>query len=211
MNTRYQLEQQIIDDIDRADINTQVSRAVDTAIRFHEHDRYWFNQVYQSTATLSSSTAFIDMSALTYRFLEFDRIRLRRNTTYYCDLIMRDRAWLMDRQDVIVYTEPLEYAVYGDKLQFDSYADQSYTLLIDGLISLGSTASNSFSTSSSVAWFGDARDMIRAAAKKDLFLHVIKDPEQAVAMGIVEKGVKDILKSKASQRVNTGRLRADEW
>lgn len=211
MSTRYQLEQQIIDDIDRTDINTQVARSVETAIRMHEHDRYWFNQVYQSSVTLSSSMAFIPLASLPYRFLEFDRVRLIRDANYYSDLLVRDRDWLMSRQDIIVYTEPYEYAVYGEKLQFDSYADRDYELRIDGLVSLGNTASNTFSISSSVAWFGDARDMIRAAAKKDLFLHVIKDPEQAVAMGVIEKGIKDTLKAKTNQRASTGRIRPDEW
>ncbi len=211
MTTRYQLEPQIIDDIDRTDINTQVSTAVETAIRMHEHERYWFNTVAKVTATLSSSTAFVPFTDLPYRFLEIDRIRIQRNTNYYWDLMARQRDWLFDRQDVIVYTEPSEYAVYANTLQFDNYADQSYPLIMDGLVSLGNTASNTYSTSSSVAWFGEARDMIRAAAKKDLFLHVIKDPEQAVAMGVVETGVKNILKSKANQVAATGQIRPVDW
>lgn len=211
MSTRYQLEQQIIDDIDRTDLATQVSRAVETAIRMHEHDRYWFNTVYATTATLSSSTAFIPFADLPYRFLEIDRIRLQRNTNYYWDLIARQRDWLFDRQDVIIYTQPSDYAIYADSIQFDNYADQSYPLIMDGLVSLGNTASNSFSTSSSVAWFGEARDLIRASAKKDLLIHVIKDPEQAVAMGVVEKGVKEILKAKANQRAATGQIRPVDW
>jgi hypothetical protein len=211
MSTRYVLEQQIIDDIDRTDLSTQVSAAVDTAIRFHEHDRYWFNTVAKVTATLSSSTAFIPFTDLPYRFLEIDRMRVQRNTNYYWDLVARQRDWLFDRQDVIVYTEPSEYAVYAETIQFDNYAAQSYPLIMDGLVSLGNTASNSYSTSSSVAWFGAARDMIRAAAKKDLFLHVIKDPDQAVAMGVVETGVRNILKSKTNQLAATGRVQANDW
>lgn len=211
MSTRYQLEQQIIDDIDRTDLNSQVSTAVDTAIRFHEHDRFWFNTVSKVTATLSSSTAFIPFTDLPHRFLEIDRMRLIRGGSYYPDITKRGRDWLFDRQDIIVYTEPCEFAVYADKLEFDNYANQSWPILIDGLVSLGNTASNTYSVSSSVAWFGAARDMIRAGAKKDLFLHVIKDPDQAVAMGVVEKGVKDILKSKTNQVASTGRVMADEW
>lgn len=211
MSTRYVLEQQIADDLDRVDLTTQVSRAVETAIRMHEHDRYWFNTVYAVTATLSSSTAFIPFTELPRRFLEIDRIRLVRNTSYYYEMIQRDRDWLFDRQDVIVYTEPSEFTVYADSLQFDNYANQSWPLLVDGLVSLGNTASNTYSISSSVAWFGEARDMIRASAKKDLLMHVIKDPEQAVAMGVFETGVKNILKSKANQRAASGRVMADDW
>ena len=154
MSTRYQLEQQIADDLDRSDLSSQVSRAVETAIRFHEHDRYWFNTVYNSTATLSSSTAFIPFTAMTHRFLEIDRIRLRRTTTsnHYPSLMMRDRDWLFDRQDVIVYSEPYEFAVYADSIHFDNYASQNWALLIDGLVSLGNQDSNTFTLSASVAW-----------------------------------------------------------
>jgi len=211
MSTRAALEAIIADDLDRSDLTTQITAAVATAIRFHEHDRYWFNTVYAATATLSSSTAFIPFADIPHRFLEIDRIRLVRGGNYYPEIIQRDRQWLFDRQDIIVYTEPLEFAIYNEKIQFDSYANQTWPLRIDGLISLGNTASNSFSTSSSVAWFGAARDLIRAEAKKDLLIHVIKDPEQAVAMGVMAKGVKDILKSKTNQFASTGQIRPVDW
>lgn len=208
---RSDIASQIADDLDRSDLTDQIGRAIETTIRNHENDRYTFNQVYSYTTTLSSSAATIPLSRLDYRFLEIDRIRLVRSSTWYEELEKSTYQDVMSEQDVVVYTPPLRYTVYADTIQFDGRADQNYGIIIDGLISLGNNQSNSYSANDTTAWFNDARDMIRAGAKKDLFAHVIKDNDQALAMSVLEDRAHKMLKGKANQKVATGQISPVDW
>lgn len=209
--TRADLETKIADDLARDDLTTQITEAVDTAIRAHENDRYWFNEKYAVTATLSTSTASMELTTFAYTFLEFDRVRLVRTASTYWDLIKRDYSWVMDRQDVLVTTQPLEYTVYNDSLHFDAYADQNYPIIVDGIISLANLASASFSQGDTAAWFNAARDMIRASAKKEIWLHVLDEPDKAGAMASIEMSQHDKLLAKTNQKTSTGIIRPVEW
>ena len=209
--TRTGLESQIADDLARSDLTVQIGEAVQTAIDAYSNERFWFNEAYRVTATLSISAATIAMSALSVRFLEFDRVRLLRTAGNFIDLYKRDYDWIMSRQDAVTVTQPAEYSLYGDYIQFDSYADQAYTLYIDGLKSLGNAASNTYSASDSTTWFSDARELIRQRAKRELYANVIKDIELAGASAAAEQDAFNALKGKTNQRVSTGSIRPTEF
>lgn len=209
--TRTQLEAKIADDLARSDLTTQITDAVEIAIKAYEEEPFWFNTVYRSSATLSSSLANIALSSLTTRFLNFDRIRINSGGTADIDLYRRDYAWIMTRQDAPTYAIPMEYCIYDEKLMFDSYADQNRTLHMDGVVSLGNTASNSYSVADTTAWFNEARELIRHRAKREIYLHVLKDAEMAAAAKVSEDDAFNTLKSKSNQRASTGFLRPTEF
>lgn len=210
--TKTTLLAQIADDLERSDLSTQIQTAVDDAIDAYKNERFWFNESYRASVTLSSSVAYILLSALPNRYIEFDRIRLQQaSVSAAFDMVPRDRDWILSRQDAMTPSMPVEYAVYGNAIQFDSQADQNYTLIIDGLIELGNTASSSYSASSSVSWFSDARNLIRARAKWDLYVNILKDADMATAMAVAEKRAYDELKAKTNQRESTGIIRPTQF
>lgn len=212
MSTKQTLIDQITDDLDRSDLTDQVVAAIDTAIRFYENERFWFNTSYSQTATLSSSSAMISMSALPKQYFEIDRVRYVESASMKWALEPDTYDAIMMDQDIPVYAIPDRWCVYAGGLQFDSYAADDYTLVIDGLVSLADTVtSNSYSVASTAAWFNDARNLIRAAAKKDLFMHVIKDGDQALGQAEMEKGAYKMLKGKTNQRASTGYVKATDF
>lgn len=211
MTTRSQVEAQIADDLARSDLTSQITAAVNTAIRSYRFERLGFNEAYRVTATLSVSADTLAFTDISVRFRKFDRVRLVRNAGDYLDLYHRDYDWIMSRQDVRVICQPVEYAIYNNTVHFDSMADQTYTLLIDGLKELGNATSASYSAGDTSAWFNDARELIRHRAKREVYANVLKDMELAAAAGAAEKEALRILKAEAGEERTTGAIRPTEF
>lgn len=209
--TRQQLEAQIADDLARSDLSSQITAAVDAAIRAYRFERLAFNEAYRVTATVSVSADFLALSGISVRFRKIDRLRLVRTAGDYLDLYRRDYDWIMSRQDVRVICQPAEYAIYNNTIHFDSMADQSYTLLLDGLKDLSNAASASFSAGDTTAWFNDGRELIRHRAKREVYAHVLKDMELASAAMAAEKDALRTLKAEAGEERTTGHIRPTEF
>lgn len=208
--TRSDIEAQIADDLARSDLSSQITAAVNTAIRSYRFERLGFNEAYKVTATLSTSADVIAFTALPVRFRKFDRIRLVRNAGDYLDLYHRDYDWIMSRQDVRVTCQPVEYAVYNSAIHFDSMSDQNYTLLLDGIKELGN-ASASYSAGDTSAWFNDARDLIRHRAKREVYANVLKDMELAAAATASEREALRTIKAEMGEERSTGFIRPTEF
>ena len=210
MTTRSQVEAQIADDLARSDLTSQITDAVNAAIRSYRFERLGFNEAYRVTATLSVSADTLAFTDIPVRFRKFDRVRIVRNAGDYLDLYHRDYDWIMSRQDVRVICQPVEYAIYNSTIHFDSMADQTYTLLIDGLKELGN-ASASYSAGDTSAWFNDARELIRHRAKREVYAHVLKDMELASAAGAAEKDALRTIKAEMGEERTTGFIRPTEF
>ena len=211
MTTRTNIEAQIADDFARTDLSNQITNAVDAAIRAYRFERLGFNEAYRVTATASISLATLDLTSLSVRFRKIDRLRLLRDAGDYLDLYRRDYDWIMSRQDDRTVSMPLEYALYNNTIHFDSLADQSYTILIDGVKELGTGTTASFSAGDTSAWFNDARELIRHRAKREVYAHVLKDMELAAAAAAAEKEAYGVLKSELGEIASTGFIRPTEF
>ncbi len=210
MATRSDIEAQIADDLARSDLTGQITAAVNTAIRAYRFERLGFNEAYRVTATASISADFLALTDIPVRFRRIDRLRLVRSAGDYLDLYRRDYDWIMSRQDVRVVCQPAEYAVYNSTIHFDSMADQTYVLLLDGIKELGN-ASSSYSAQDASAWFNDARELIRHRAKRELYANVLKDMELAAAASASEKDALNTLKAELGEQNGTGFIRPTEF
>lgn len=211
MATRTDIEAQIADDLARSDLSTQITNGVNAAIRAYRFERLGFNEAYRVTATASVSVDFLALSDVSVRFRKIDRLRLIRDAGDYLDLYRRDYDWIMSRQDPRVLSMPIEYAVYNNTIQFDCIADQTYTLLLDGVIELGTGTTASFSAGDASAWFNDARELVRHRAKREVYAHVLKDMELASAAASAEKDAYNTLKAELGEVATTGLIRPTEF
>jgi len=208
MATKADLLAKINDDLARSDLATQVTDAIDYAIEQNERERFWFNEEDNISVTLSSGVAQLALSALPKKMFQLDRVRVKQSSGTFIDMYGRDRNWIAARQDIQATSMPIEYCVYDEAIQFDSLADQNYTLVIDGIVGLGNTtASNSYSSASAVAWFNEARNLIRSVAKRDLYTHVIKDFDFAARMRETEQFEFMQLKARTNRINVTGQVR----
>jgi len=210
MTTRSDIETEIADDLARTDLTSQITAAVNTAIRSYRFERLGFNEAYKVTATLSTSAEVMTLASISVRFRKLDRLRIVRAAGDYLDLYHRDYDWIMSRQDVRVVCQPAEYAVYNNAIHFDSMADQDYTIYLDGIKELGN-ASASYSAGDTSAWFNDGRELIRHRAKRELYANVLKDMELAAAAGAAEKEAHRIIKAELGEQISTGFIRPTEF
>lgn len=208
MATKADLAAKIADDLARSDLSTQITDAINYSIKRYERERFWFNDQDNITATLTISAAQLALSDIPVKLFQIDRVRLELSSSTYLDLYPRDRNWIAARQDIQLTSMPVEYCVYDEALQFDSIADQSYRLVLDGVVSIADTAtSNSYSNGSAATWFNEARDMIRADAKRDLYTHVIKDFEFAARMNETAQYEFNQLKGRTNRIRKSGQIR----
>jgi len=210
MATYTTLRSQIDDDLAGRATTAQIDAAILEAIRHYEGERFVFNETVNQSVTLTVSVAFLAFSALPARFIEIDRLRLVQGSGTYDDLEHRDYSYLMYWQDARAVAQPIEYALFADTIQFDAIANQSYTLILDGLVSLGNAASNSFSASDAGAWFNAGRELIRARSKWSLYANILKDASLAATYGETERQAYQRLKAKATQR-GSGYLRPTQF
>lgn len=199
---------QVADDLARTDLTTQINDACNWALQYYQDDRFWFNEVVHASATLSSSLDFMVLTQppMPYRFQKIDRLRIELNGVYY-DLIARDYESIMAYQDIRVFTRPCEYCVHANAIQFDTGADQNYTLNIDGLIHLGSSSTASFSAADTSEWFNAANELIRSAIKRNLYGHVMKDDRMASMAVAAEQDAYSMLKGRTTRLKSTGQIR----
>ena len=208
MATKADLAAKIADDLARSDLSTQITDAIDYSVKRYERERFWFNDQDNISVSLTSSISQLALSDLPVKMFQIDRVRVVLASNTLLDLYPRDRNWIAARQDINLLSMPVEYCVYDEALQFDSIADQSYTLVLDGVVGLGNTvASNSYSNASAAVWFNEARDMIRADAKRDLYTHVIKDFEFARTMNETAVYEYNQLKGRTTRIRKTGQVR----
>lgn len=212
MATRATIEAQIADDLIRSDLTNQIRSAVDAAIRAYRFEPLRFNEAYRSTATLSISTVSLALTAITPRFRRIHRLRVVRNANDYLDLYQRDYDWIMARQDAVIASMPLEYCIYNDTVHFDSMADQTYTLYLDGIVDVtGAGTTNTYSQSSAAAWFNDGRELIRHRARREVYAHVIKDFEMASAAKGAEDEALRMIKAEHAAQAGKGFVTPTEF
>lgn len=207
MATLADLAARIADDLERSDLTTQIATAIKDAVTVYESQRFSFNEVYNQTTTFSTSVDSILLTALPFYPLKLDRVRLKvsgnQNLT---DLIPRDYAYLMAGQDVKAVCRPVEYCIYSERLQLDSMPDQNYTAVLDGIKRISTASANTDAT----AWFNEAKNLIRARVKVDLYAHVIKEPDLATQQAAIEQREFRTLKQKLNTH-GSGRIRPTEW
>lgn len=196
------LRAQIADDLARDDLTSQILTAIRTAIRSYETERFGFNEITDQTVTLSTSVASLAMIALPQTFLQIDRIKLLQSgsASNYIQLEHQTADYVKSQRDVAVTSTPSCFAIYGNALQFDSMYSSDQTILIDGIIKVSSASRSS----DSAQWFNDGVDLIRSAAKKDIYLHIIQDINMATAMNTAEKLAYAMLKGKGNRLKSTG-------
>lgn len=210
MATRLQLLNRIADDIGRSDLSTQISEAVADALRYYEGERFHFNAFYRLTATISAGASIVPLSTLGVTPLIVDRVALQRNSSYWAEMEEVGAEQLENLRDVVLSTEPIYWAHVGDNLQFDCSAQANYAIVVDGVKSVAS-ASASASDGDTSAWYNEARDLIRAAAKKSLYLNVIKEDDEAQRAQMAEAEALKWLRSKTVNKRATGYTRPQRF
>lgn len=199
MSTLGDMKTRIADELARSDLSSQIDKAITTAIAHYESERFGFNET-RTTAGTVNAQRYLDLPS---NFITEDHIDINVNGNDY-RLIEIAYTELEDRQVNSSLTGyPFRYAKYRERLWFYPIPNGSYTVTLSYVKKLDALSSDTDSNS----WTNIGEELIRARAKFDLYLNVIRNPEEADLMKALEMSAFESLKSKTSKKIGIGKLR----
>lgn len=170
---------------DRTDLNTQIKAAIQTAIAKWERTRFYFNE-------LNAINAFNTVHGQEYyTSSDYAGIATIAHIDKMWALVSNNRYFLMPRTmqyldevsvnpNVAAPSVGVDYAYYAETIRLYPIPDGSYPISIQGTKRFAALNADSDSN----VWTCDAEALIRTEAKLDLYLNVIKQPDQAQLMKI---------------------------
>lgn len=202
------MQDRIADELLRTDLTSQIQKAILSAIDYYQGERFWFNESRTDiNFSLSSSQEFygsadnanipnllmIDTATVT---LNNNRYRLNYRTYQYLERISIGTQ----------YTSlPIDFAYYQQQIRIYPIPNQGMPIRISAVIPASTTLS---ATSDTNVWVNEAELMIRARAKADLYLNVIRDAQSAIEMNQFEQQSYQSIIESTERRTSTGKVMA---
>lgn len=220
MTTLATMKARIADDLARPDLTTQIATAIESAIEHFRTTRFYFNETRATTfATVASQDIYTSSDEANIPlFFAIDEVfltvsnqnrRLKQEDPQYLE-------WLADAAGTS--GEPYRWAWFNESIRLYPIPDStSYTIRPVGAIEKASPASDGETDN---VWMTDGYALILTRAKWELYLNVIKNYDDAIAMGgqPFEEGEGGAvgtaltrLRKATSRRTSTGRIVATHF
>jgi hypothetical protein len=212
MTTLSILKGVIADDLARPDLTSQIAAAITQAISFYQEEHlFWmesrsntFNTVATQSAYTSSDSADIpNWIKITDLFIE-DSDGQRYGPL--CRLDQWEMEQLLD--DGASSGRPGSWSLYDDTMYFHPIPDAVYTVRPMGQLLVAEPSSDSEPNN---PWMVKGFELVRCAAKGYVFLHTMKDPDQASIMALAAERELGKLRRDTSKRTATGVIRPTQF
>lgn len=190
------LKARIAEEIDRTDATTPIARAITTAVSAYKTTRFAFNEVTNDLTTVAGTDIYDTVAGLPAGILTIDTARI--STTPTNRYLLWPVTW--ERIDTVDVSsthrgQPIWFAWYEESLRLYPTPDDAYTI---NLRYLGEVPEET--------WATRAEALIRARAKKELYLHYLFDPGMAATMQQIEEQELRALKREARLKQSSGRI-----
>lgn len=203
MTTLGVLKSRIEDDLARSDLTSQIASAIEDAIDEYKDRRLGFNETVSAALPLTAGTPSYAVPS------DFQKLDLMLHVDSSGETRMHQieystyRDWIFKPDTT--QGQPQHFAIYDQKFFFFPTPDNSTdTYKVSYLQDLGVPGDDS----SSNAWTTTGRNLIRARAKGDIYMHVIRDRvEAADCYAEAERQLNRLLRQARQARV-TGRIKA---
>lgn len=213
------IQARIADEITRSDLTSQIKLAILSAVAFYSRKNFYFNETRSDTFSTVASQEFYTSSdaAFIATMYEIESIVLTLSTSWRFPL--QRQAWETLEEwsinSTLTSSQPESYAYYGQQLRLYPIPNGVYSCRVSGTKLL--TPSPLSADADTNAWMTDAEELIRARAKADININVIRDPD-ALAMAVrmsdqgkwfldaMEQSAYIALKEDTIGRLSTGRF-----
>jgi len=209
MTTLATLKAQIADDLARGDLTSQIAAAITQAIDFYKEERlFWMDNRTETFATVAAQSAYTD--AVIARMIKIDGVILTDSGGIKYGPLERLDQRVMERllDASAASGRPDAWSLYNDTLFLHPIPDAVYTALPMGQIDVAAPASD---VEAGNPWMTKGFELLRCAAKGYLFLHTVKDADQAIAMAAGAERELAKLRRDTSKRTATGRIVATQF
>jgi hypothetical protein len=211
MASYLDLQNSIADDLTRSDLQSQVKKAIQDAIKQYERSRFWFNQTRSKTfATVIGQTAYgaSDLAEIP-NIIRIDALYIVRtpNNVYPLDWFEPDEFEVLAGRTTANGT-PYAYTYSFDgKILIYPAPVAVYTLRPHMHYRLAALSGDTDTN----AWCNEAENLIRAHAKLIMYMgNPLEDDAGAQRMMNQIPGIKAGLDYETSARLATGRIRSSE-
>jgi len=207
MSTLGVMKARVADELARSDLTSQIASAIGDAVAAYQTERFFFNESRDVTFptvpgqefyTAADNPNIPDLLAIDYVALQVGSVT-RLVAAYRPDVIEN----VANAGTHI--GEPYAYCTYDRKLRLYPVPAQAWTVRIAGQIKIAVPASDD---DASNAWMNEAERLIRARAKMELAIHVLRDYDLAAAMAAAVAEAETQLKGRSNRHAGTGRVRA---
>lgn len=211
MSTYVELKQQIADELDDDDLLTggQIAKAIQTAIKFYERKRLYFNYSVSMTFNTVAGQEYYAAAALAAipDLISIDRMKVTLSGYKY-DVTLVPAGQIDAAQNgAVVGTPPTNYAYVAQQIRLYGIPSDVYVVTLSGvtyrLAALSADGDEN-------AWTTDAEELIRQAAKRILMSDVTKELPPGSAATPAEMMAFDALRKETRLRMGPQTLRADE-
>jgi hypothetical protein len=197
------LKARIANELARDDLSEEISLAIDDAIDEASSHRFWFNEVAGETLNLNpgqSTYNDADIDAI----IEIDNLYLLVGTQRRTLRVVGNARMNGLYDGNPSQGEPYLFSRYGTALKFYPTPQQAYAVVFDGL-SRGDPMEDD---SDANVWTTYGEKYVRALAKRELYLNIIRDADKAVAMDKLAQRYREDLLYQTESRMTTGEMAA---
>ncbi len=195
---------EIMDDLDRPDLEPQIRRAVSAAVRRYQPDRFGFNEGFATFLTIPGADVYGSGDVPTIPgFMAIDS----------AVLVDGDQTWPLKRIDEAQVealdqpasaSRPIAYSLLAKTLRLWPMPSEVWTIRLMGHLRLDLPESDDAPS----PWFDEGRDLIMARAKWHLAVNVLKDANLKAAMDVMTADAFDTLRGRANVIASTGQVQA---
>lgn len=195
---------EIVDDLDRPDLEPQIRRAVSAAVRRYQPDRFGFNEGFATFLTIPGADVYGSGDAPAIPgFMAIDS----------AVLVDGDQTWPLKRIDEAMVealdqpasaSRPVAYSLLAKSLRLWPMPSEVWTIRLMGHLKLDLPPADDDPS----PWFDEGRDLIMARAKWHLAVNVLKDATLKAAMDVMTADAFNTLRGRANVIASTGQVQA---
>lgn len=205
MSNYVALKNRVLSELNRSDLTAEASAAIQTAIKYYETRRFWFNEQRATQSTIQGQEFY----ALPGDYISYDSLVLRQSSYQY-PLIQLS----YEEIEEFVWSNPpsqgrpTHFALYANQIRLYVVPDAtSSTLVLSYIRSLSALSADSDSNE----WTRLAEGLIRGRAEKDIAATVLHDADLASVYAEFEAMELKRLNQQTLSRNFSGHPKRHDW
>lgn len=199
------MRDRIADELDRADMTSQIEREIKSAIAFYERKRFWFNEKRTNFATVAAQewyTSTDDSDIPNLLTLDIAKIAINSTTKHELELQPYAELEFISDGGEADEGQPTALAYFQKQIRLYPIPDASYSVVLSGIFALDALSASADTN----AWMTDGEALIRQRTRRMIYSNVIREPELAAEAGRLEAEELRALIEATTQKKATGRL-----
>lgn len=203
------LRSAVADDLERSDLNSQITTEINNAIREYSRRRFWFNMTRTTTFSTVAAQEFYgasDSANIPY-LTQIDLAVLTDGSNKYPLIPVDNTALEMMDTPTMADNRPTHFSYVVDQIRLWPTPDAAYSIRIDGMVSPVDLSADGDSN----VFLTQAFDVIRHSARRRVQANTLKDQNGALMSAESERAALDSLNLHTTLLTRRGGIEATDF